>query len=119
MSIRDTYSSDDLARNQTPLEQIAGSTFRFERPFYRKDGMRVEVEVLLSPMFQGGRQAVIHDIGERKRAEELLREHAQQTAAGDRSRSCAYVYLGERCQRLPWEPVISGILRSSPFDAAQ
>ncbi len=78
MSIRDTYSSDDLARNQTPLEQIAGSTFRFERPFYRKDGMRVEVEVLLSPMFQGGRQAVIHDIGERKRAEELLREHAQQ-----------------------------------------
>ena len=78
MSIRDTYSSDDLAPNQTPLEQIAGSIFRFERPFYRKDGIRLQVEVSLSPMFQGERQAVIHDIGERKRAEELLREHAQQ-----------------------------------------
>ena len=78
MPIRDTYSSDDLAPNQMPLEQIAGTTFHFERPFYRKDGTRVQVEVSLSPMFQGGRQAVIHNISERKRAEELLREHAQQ-----------------------------------------
>jgi PAS domain S-box-containing protein len=78
ISIRDTYSSDDLSPNHTPLEQIAGSIFRFERPWRRRDGTTLQVEVLLSPMFQGGRQAVIHDIGERKRAEELLREHAQQ-----------------------------------------
>ena len=78
MSIRDTYSADDLAPNQTPLEQIAGSIFRFERFFNGRDGKRLQVEVLLSPMFQGGRQAVIQDISERKRAEEMLREHAQQ-----------------------------------------
>lgn len=78
MSIRDTYSSDDLASGQRPLEQVAGSIFRFERPFYRKDGTRLEVEVLLSPMFEGGRQAVIHDISERKRAQEVLQGHAQQ-----------------------------------------
>jgi len=78
MSIRDTYSAEDLARHPTPLEQIAGGVLRFERTFVSKEGSQVPVEVSLSPTFPGGRQAVIQDVSERKRAEEALRQHAKE-----------------------------------------
>lgn len=78
MSMRDTYSEEDLARYPTPPEHIAGGLFRFERTFVGKDGSQAPVEVSLSPSFPGGRQAVVQDISERKRAEEVLRQHAQE-----------------------------------------
>jgi PAS domain S-box-containing protein len=78
LSIRDTYSKEDLARYPTPPEQIAGFLFRFERTFVGKDGSQVPVEVSLSPNFPGGRQAVVQDVSERKRAEEALRQHAKE-----------------------------------------
>ncbi|MGA7402352.1 MAG: sigma-54-dependent Fis family transcriptional regulator, partial [Candidatus Sulfotelmatobacter sp.] len=73
-----TYSKEDLARYPTPPEKIGGGLFRFERTFVGKDGSQVPVEVSLSPTFPGGRQAVVQDISERKRAEEALRQHAKE-----------------------------------------
>jgi formate hydrogenlyase transcriptional activator len=78
ISIQDTYSKEDLARYPTPPENIGGGIFRFERTFVGKDGSQVPVEVSLSPTFPGGRQAVVQDISERKRAEEALRQHAKE-----------------------------------------
>ncbi|MGB7854087.1 MAG: sigma 54-interacting transcriptional regulator, partial [Candidatus Sulfotelmatobacter sp.] len=78
ISILDTYSKEDLARYPTPPEKIRGGLFRFERTFVGKDGGQVPVEVSLSPTFLGGRQAVVQDISERKRAEEAVRQHAKE-----------------------------------------
>ena len=78
ISILDTYSKEDLARYPTPPEKIRGGLFRFERTFVGKDGSQVPVEVSLSPTFRGGRQAVVQDISERKRAEEAVRQHAKE-----------------------------------------
>jgi PAS domain S-box-containing protein len=78
MSIRDTYSKEDFACYPIPPEQIIGGLLRFERTFVSKDGSQIPVEVSLSPTFPGGRQAVVQDISERRRAEEVLRQHAQE-----------------------------------------
>ena len=78
LSILDTYTKEDLAGYPTPPEKIRGSLFRFERTFVGKDGSKVPVEVSVSPTFPGGRQAVVQDISERKRAEEALRQHAKE-----------------------------------------
>ena len=78
MSILDTYSKEDLARYPTLPEKIRGGLFRFERTFVGKNGSQVPVEVSLSPTFPGGRQAVVQDISERKRAEEAVRQHAKE-----------------------------------------
>ncbi len=83
MSILDTYSNEDLARYPTPPENIGGGLFRFERTFVGKDGSQVPVEVSLSPTFPGGRQAVVQDISERKRAEEARAAAREGASAGD------------------------------------
>jgi formate hydrogenlyase transcriptional activator len=78
MSIRETYSEEDIARYPIPLELIAGGLFRFERTFVSRDGSHVPAEISLSPTFPGGRQAVVQDVSERKRTEKTLRQHAQE-----------------------------------------
>jgi PAS domain S-box-containing protein len=76
--IGDTYSTEELASYQVPLEQIKEGISRFERTFVRKDSSKVPVEVSLSVMLPEGRQAVIRDISEAKQVEEALRVHAQE-----------------------------------------
>jgi len=78
MPIASTYLPEELSQLRLPVEKIQSGVSRFERSFLLKDGNSISVEVLLSPMLPGGRQAVIRDISERKRAEEALREHARQ-----------------------------------------
>jgi len=77
MSIADTYAPDDLNGKQ-PTEKMKSGLLRFERTFACKDGTTVPVEVSLSPMLADGRQAVIRDISDRRRAEDALKEQARQ-----------------------------------------
>ena len=76
--IASTYSPKELASYHVPLEKVQSGLARFERTFVRKDGSSIPVEVSLSPMLPGGRQAIIRDISERKRVEEALRETSRQ-----------------------------------------
>jgi formate hydrogenlyase transcriptional activator len=65
-SIATTYLPEELSRS--PVERVQTGLFRFERSFVRRDGTSIPVEVSLSAMLPEGRQAVIQDISERKRA---------------------------------------------------
>ncbi len=78
MPIGATYSPDELARIKTPIEAMGAGLTRFERAFLRRDGVTLTVEVSLSPMLPGGRQVVVRDITDRKRAEDALKEQARQ-----------------------------------------
>ncbi len=65
-NISTTYLPETLSR--TPVERVETGLFRFERRFVRRDGTSIPVEVSLSAMQPAGRQAVIQDISDRKRA---------------------------------------------------
>ncbi len=78
MPVGATYSPEELARIKTPIEAMGSGLTRFERAFLRRDGAMLTVEVSLSPMLPGGRQVVIRDITDRKRAEDALKEQARQ-----------------------------------------
>jgi formate hydrogenlyase transcriptional activator len=67
-NIVSTYLAEELASYRVPVETMKGGWFRFERSFLRRDGTSIAVEVSLSAMLPGGRQAVIQDISERKNA---------------------------------------------------
>jgi formate hydrogenlyase transcriptional activator len=68
-NIASTYPPGELA--SVPLEQMNGS-HQFERSFLRRDRTSVPVEVSLSAVRSGIRQAVVQDISERKRAADYL-----------------------------------------------
>jgi len=78
MPVGVTYSPEELSRIKTPIEAMGSGMTRFERTFLRRDGAKLTVEVSLSPMLPGGRQAVMRDITDRKRAEDALKEQARQ-----------------------------------------
>jgi formate hydrogenlyase transcriptional activator len=61
-----TYLPEELSSFRGPVEQRESGLFRFERSFLRRDGTNIPVEVWLSAMQPGGRQAVVQDISERK-----------------------------------------------------
>jgi formate hydrogenlyase transcriptional activator len=65
-NIATTYLPDPLS--EMPVERVETGLFRFERRFVRRDGTSIPVEVSLSAMQTGGRQAVVQDISERERA---------------------------------------------------
>ena len=67
-NIVSTYLPRELSAGQVPAEKIGGGLFRFERSLLRRDGSTIPVEISLSAMLPGGRQAVVQDISERKRA---------------------------------------------------
>ena len=73
-----TYSAEELSRIKIPIEAMRSGLTRFERTFLRRDGAMLTVEVSLSPMLPGGRQVVMRDITDRKRAEDALKEQARQ-----------------------------------------
>ena len=77
LSLADTYepAERDLIRERFDRARQEG-VVRFERGFLRNNGEVVPVEVSLSVTGEDQYQAVIRDIGERKRAEEILRERA-------------------------------------------
>jgi formate hydrogenlyase transcriptional activator len=66
-----TYLPWELAPQAIPAEKLRGSS-RLARNFLRRDGSTIPVEILLSPMLPSGRQVVIQDISERRRAESVL-----------------------------------------------
>jgi formate hydrogenlyase transcriptional activator len=78
MPVGATYSQEELSRIKTPIEAMGSGMMRFERSFLRRDGSMLTVEVSLSPMLPGGRQVVMRDITDRKRAEDALKEQAHQ-----------------------------------------
>jgi formate hydrogenlyase transcriptional activator len=78
MPVGATYSPEELSSIKTPIEAMGSGLTRFERTFLRKDGAMLTVEVSLSPMLPGGRQVVMRDITDRKRAEDALKEQARQ-----------------------------------------
>jgi formate hydrogenlyase transcriptional activator len=71
-NIVSTYLPEELSSHTVPAEKLAGGICRFERSFVRRDGSSIPVEISLSAMFPGGRQAVIQDISARKRAASVL-----------------------------------------------
>jgi formate hydrogenlyase transcriptional activator len=77
-NIVSTYLPQELSSQQQPAEKLGGGLFRFERNFLRRDGSTIPVEISLSAMLPGGRQAVVQDISERKRTASAL-----ETALGD------------------------------------
>ena len=77
--IASTYLPGDLAAVGTPLERRdSGQNAHQDRRFLRRDGSVVPVEIMLSASFPGGRQVVIRDLTEQKRAEKILEDHARQ-----------------------------------------
>jgi formate hydrogenlyase transcriptional activator len=78
MPVGATYSPEELSRIKTPIEAMGSGITRFERAFMRRDGTMLTVEVSLSPMLPGGRQVVMRDITDRKRAEDALKQQAHQ-----------------------------------------
>jgi PAS domain S-box-containing protein len=77
-SIASTYLPEDLVEVGTPLERRDSGRSHQERRFLRRDGSVVAIEIMLSASFPGGRQVVIRDLTEQKRAEKVLEEHARQ-----------------------------------------
>jgi PAS domain S-box-containing protein len=70
----------DVTMQNLRLLQSAGTCPPFEKEFYRKDGSRVRVLVACAALEPGGGDsgvAFVLDVGERKRAEEALRESEQ------------------------------------------
>ena len=67
-----TYLPHELSSGQVPAEKIGGGLFRFERSLLCRDGSCIPVEISLSAMLPGGRQAVVQDISERKGAASAL-----------------------------------------------
>jgi PAS domain S-box-containing protein len=78
MPVEVTYAPEELSRIKTPMEALGSGMTRFERGFLRRDGAVLTVEVSLSPMLPGGRQVVMRDITDRKRAEDALKQQARQ-----------------------------------------
>jgi formate hydrogenlyase transcriptional activator len=62
--IASTYPPGELS--SVPVEQMTGR-HRFERSLLRRDGTSIPVEIFLSALQSGTRQAVVQDISERKR----------------------------------------------------
>jgi PAS domain S-box-containing protein len=72
-SIGDTYLAEERHLLANRLEKLkAEGSFRFERKFLRKNGEVIPVEVSLSALRGHHFQAIIRDIGQRKRREGLL-----------------------------------------------
>src|SRR5436190_11872117 len=71
--IAETYLPEERHLFRERLEKLkTGRTIRFERKFLRKNGEIVPVEVSVSGIRGGYFQAILRDISQRKRAEELL-----------------------------------------------
>jgi len=71
LNVEDTYSTEDRdlpARRKQEIRADGGA--HYERSVLRKDGSRFLAEVVVRRLDQGGNQAVVRDITERKRAEE-------------------------------------------------
>jgi len=75
LAMADTYvaAERDQVRERLELVKTQG-VLRFERRFLRKNGEAIPVEVSLSAAGGDQYQAVLRDISDRKRAEEILRE---------------------------------------------
>jgi PAS domain S-box-containing protein len=75
MSIADTYPAGLSHLGHQRVERIRkGENLRFERPIERKDGSVFYVEMSATPLSDGKQQAIMHDVTERKQAEEALRQ---------------------------------------------
>jgi formate hydrogenlyase transcriptional activator len=85
-NIAATYLPEELA--ELPVEQVQTGLLRFERRFVRSDGTNIPVEVSLSAMQPGGRQAVIQNISERNCAAAAL-----QSALAQAEKSEDYLQL--------------------------
>jgi PAS domain S-box-containing protein len=72
-SVTETYLPEELSLFRERIEKLkAEGTLRFQRKFVRKNREIVPVEVSLSAIRGGYFQAILRDIGERKRGEALL-----------------------------------------------
>jgi PAS domain S-box-containing protein len=71
--VTDTYLPEERHVFRERLEKLKmGHTIRFERKFMRRNGEIVPVEVSVSAIRGGYFQAILRDVGERKKAEALL-----------------------------------------------
>jgi len=75
MPIALTYPPEDRQIELPRRKSLSvGDTAAFERSMVCKDGSRIPVEVRLTMLESGGYQGIVHDITERRRLENSLRE---------------------------------------------
>jgi len=75
VNMKDVINSDDLAALPLRLPEIhEGKSIMSERRFVRRDGTLMHAESSVKMLEDGRVLAIVRDIGERKRAEEALRE---------------------------------------------
>jgi formate hydrogenlyase transcriptional activator len=82
-NIVSTYLPEELSSYAIPAEKVSGGASRLERSFMRRDGSIIPVEVLLSAMSAGGRQAVIQDVSERNHAASVLESALDEAKKGE------------------------------------
>jgi len=75
LNVIDTYPDETKGILRQRFQRVAsGEALRFERPVKRKDGTVLQAELRVSRLDDGRHQGIIHDITDRKQAEENRRK---------------------------------------------
>jgi diguanylate cyclase (GGDEF)-like protein/PAS domain S-box-containing protein len=76
LDVLETYVPEERDLGRQQLDQLPGSTLRFERSLLRSDGSTIPVDVSVAWLANGERQFIMRDITARQRAEEV--QHAEE-----------------------------------------
>jgi PAS domain S-box-containing protein len=75
LNVLDTYPDELKEIGCQRIKSVrSGESLRFERPMKRKDGTVFQVELSVARLDEQRQQGIIHDITERKQAEDALRQ---------------------------------------------
>jgi PAS domain S-box-containing protein len=83
LNMQDLAPEEDRVHGLIPFEQLrSGKGFRKEHRLARHDGSLIEVEISMSRLEDGRLQALVRDVGDRKRLESELRQSQKLEAVG-------------------------------------
>ena len=81
-NIQDLIPKEDRSRQPWLFDRDQREIFHKELRFLRRDGSSLEVEISMSRLENGRVQAIVRDVGERKRLEAQLRQSQKLEAVG-------------------------------------
>lgn len=103
LSWRELIPADDLANNPLPLDELrAGKVVVNERWLRCKDGRRLPVEISGRMLSNDNILGSMHDISERKRAEETLRQNEQKLRNFVQQSSEGFTLIDEHGAIIEW-----------------